>query len=78
MSMPARVKVPVPIFVRATVPEPSWIVPENVLVWSSPPKVKVTAPLVPEVTVPPPLRPFKVTPWPPRSNVPSSTTLNLS
>ena len=53
MFVPVRYKSPAPVLVRATVPEPSSMTPENVLLSDSAlSTVNVAVPVTPEVTVP--------------------------
>jgi len=61
VCLPLSARTPTPVFARLTVPEPFWITPENVLVWSLLPTVNVIAPATPEVIVPLPLRPLTMT-----------------
>jgi hypothetical protein len=61
-AVPISCCVPLPIFVSATVPEPSSITPLKMPPWLLPPTVSVNATAVPDVTVPLPSSPPMVGP----------------
>ena len=73
---PDRVRVPVPVLVRASAPLPSAATPEKVVLVLLPPAVRVTAPAAPLVTLPAPASEPIVSLKPNRSNVAPPTTVS--